>query len=177
MSDNPRVRLYFPTEADRAELAEYIAEHLAAGERELHGSALLDELPFDEWLQNTRNNADRATVRADWVRAETYLCRRESDGRLVGLIDIRFELNDFLAKFGGNIGFGVRPSERRRGYGSAMLAQALEIARDNGLARVLLGCYADNHASKNLILRMNGKLKFCGSYIDEKPMEMYEIIF
>lgn len=81
------------------------------------------------------------------------------DGTLVGRVSIRHELNDFLANFGGHIGYGVRPAYRRRGYAGAMLGQALVVARSAGVGPVLLTCDDGNAASASIIERAGGVLE------------------
>ena len=48
-----------------------------------------------------------------------------NDGRLIGMIDIRHRLNDYLLNFGGHIGYSIRKSERQQGYATEMLALSL----------------------------------------------------
>jgi len=59
-------------------------------------------------------------------------------GDLVGRVSIRHELNDFLAEFGGHIGYAVRPQCRRRGHATEILRQSLVVARGEGVERVLV---------------------------------------
>ena len=53
------------------------------------------------------------------------------DNRILGAIDIRYGLNDYLYNYGGHIGYGIRPTERKKGYVSEMLSLALDICREN----------------------------------------------
>lgn len=78
---------------------------------------------------------------------------------LVGRVSVRHELNDFLANFGGHIGYGVRPGYRRRGYAGEIFRQALIIARSEGIDRVLITCDANNAASATVIERNGGALQ------------------
>lgn len=84
---------------------------------------------------------------------------RKSDNKLVGTIQIRHKLNEKLLIHGGNIGYGVRPCERRKGYAKQMLQLALEKSKDLGLKRVLITCDKDNIGSSKTILANRGKLE------------------
>jgi predicted acetyltransferase len=77
-------------------------------------------------------------------------------GEIVGRTSIRHELNEFLAREGGHIGFGVALEHRRRGYGTEILGQSLVIARAVGIDRVLVTCDDDNVASAAVIERCGG---------------------
>jgi predicted acetyltransferase len=81
------------------------------------------------------------------------------DGRLVGFVSIRHELNDNLREVGGHIGYAIRPSERRKGYATAATALALEECRRRGIDRVLVTCDVDNVASATVIERNGGVLE------------------
>ena len=79
-------------------------------------------------------------------------------GEIVGRASIRHELNDFLARRGGHIGFAVLPGHRRRGYATEILRQSLVIARAAGVDRVLMTCDEGNAGSRAVIEACGGKL-------------------
>lgn len=79
------------------------------------------------------------------------------DGVLVGRLSIRHELNDWLATFGGHVGYGVLPEHRGRGYATDMLRQAVVRAMLLGIDRVLVTCDADNVASRRVIEACGGR--------------------
>ncbi len=91
----------------------------------------------------------------DLVRSDAYWLR-EDDGRIVGEVHVRHALTPTLRLHGGHIGYAVRPSERGRGYATAMLRLALEHVRELGIARVLLTVSPDNAASIRVIEKCGG---------------------
>jgi predicted acetyltransferase len=80
-------------------------------------------------------------------------------GEVIGFVSLRHELNDWLRRFGGHIGYAVRPSRRLRGYARAGLALALERSRELGLDRVMLTCDDDNAGSIRTIEGAGGELE------------------
>lgn len=162
-------------EMEEAAMA-YRREHLAHGESVLHGSALMDSLPYGQWVRRTLDNAHPDTIHGGWVQADTFFVLRRTDGRIIGMVDIRHALTTpFLAQMGGHIGYGVRPSERRKGYAASILGMALEHARALGLRRVMLSCYRDNEGSRRTILKWGGKKEREFVPADGKPVEVYWI--
>lgn len=81
------------------------------------------------------------------------------DGTLVGRVDIRHQLNDWLARYGGHIGYGVVPEARRRGHAKEILRQALIVARAVGVDDVLVTCDDTNTASARTIEANGGQLE------------------
>ncbi len=153
------LKLIEPDESCEAAVMAYRAEHLACGETTLHGAALLEKFDrYADWLQLIRGNHRPETVFPGWVPADTLLAIREADGKLIGIIDIRRELNDFLRNYGGHIGYGVRPTERRRGYAIEMLRLGLDHARRLELGIVWIACNRANVASRRTIIRNGGRL-------------------
>ena len=68
-----------------------------------------------------------------------------------GELDIRHYLNDSLRRFGGHIGYKVRPTMRRRGYGKLMCQMGIEEARNMGVKSILITCDDDNIGSQKII--------------------------
>ena len=80
------------------------------------------------------------------------------DGRVHGGIVLRHGMNDYIRQF-GHIGYGIRPSSRRRGLASWALGRMLDEARALGLDQVLIVCEADNLASVRTIEHHRGVLE------------------
>lgn len=78
---------------------------------------------------------------------------------MVGRISLRHELNEFLFRVGGHVGYGVLPAFRRRGYATAMLAQSLPVAAGLGISKVLVTCDDDNFGSIKTIENCGGILE------------------
>jgi len=81
------------------------------------------------------------------------------NGKCVGRASIRHELNDMLTESGGHIGYGVIPSERRKGYAREILRLSLECLKNKGLNRALVTCADDNIASIRTIEANGGALE------------------
>lgn len=90
-----------------------------------------------------------------------------TDGeKILGAIDIRHFLNSGLARYGGHIGYGVRPSRRGKGLATQMMKLAMPFMRSIGLDRVMMCCKKDNAASAKTI-------KNCGGVL-ERETEVFE---
>ncbi len=153
-----KIMLVRPTDEWKDKIWDYREEFLLNGET-VHGSALLGEYnTFIEWYKDLVNNSSEETVAEGWVPSTTLLGVDEND-RIVGMIDIRHRLNDYLAQFGGHIGYSVRKDERRKGCATQMLKQALEVAKQLGIDKVLLTCEKENDASAATIRKAGGVLE------------------
>lgn len=111
---------------------------------------------FAAYVQKIRRDADEDAPRpAGWVACTTlwYV----EDAEYLGRLAIRHRLTDLLRDSGGHIGYDVRPTARRRGYASAMLGEALPVARALGLDQVLVTCDSDNVASRKVIEANGGR--------------------
>jgi predicted acetyltransferase len=155
----PEIELIRPAKAHETIVNDFISEHIANNEFEIHGGALVEKSDYDTWLKQLADNSDKSTVNKDWVVASTFLAIRKSDRKLIGMIDIRHELNDFLQSYGGHIGLGIRPSERSKGYASIITMEALKFCKKIGLRKVMLACYKDNLPSNRTIEKCGGILE------------------
>lgn len=111
------------------------------------------------WLEELEMKSSENTIPEGLVPSTTYLAVREKDNYIVGMIDIRHYLNEFLKQFGGNIGYDVRKSERNKGYAKQMLKLTLEKCKDLKMKKVLITCDEDNIASEKVILSAGAKFE------------------
>jgi len=120
------------------------------GEETYTVEELADPAAFATFTKRLHELALPETPRPEGKVPETTLWWVDGDEYL-GRLSIRHELTDLLREFGGHIGYVVRPSARRQGNASAMLAVALPIARGLGIDPALLTCDADNAGSRRVI--------------------------
>ena len=126
----------------------------------INGSAGLDRFSsIEDWLEELKKRSCEDTVPKGLVPSSTYLAVREKDNYIVGMIDIRHYLNEYLTQVGGHIGYGVRKTERNKGYAKQMLKLALEKCKELKIKKVLITCDEDNIASEKVILSTNAKLE------------------
>lgn len=150
------ITLKRPTKEYEAEATDFKQEFLNHGESTINGSELLDRMEsYDEWLKSVTDNASSETVNPSWVVTDTFFALDDND-RIVGIIDLRHELNDFLKDF-GNSGYSVRPSERRKGYATEMLKLIIQRAAEIGMEKLQLSVERSNEASVKTITKNGGK--------------------
>ena len=141
------------------EIIKYKEESLAESPI-INGSAGLDRFSSIEiWFEELKKRSCEDTVPKGLVPSSTYLGIREKDNYIVGMIDIRHYLNEYLTQVGGHIGYGVRKTERNKGYAKQMLKLALEKCKELKIKKVLITCDEDNIASEKVILSANAKLE------------------
>ena len=155
------MKLVFPNITYKEKAMEFIEEFYAY-DSEIHGSGALDrflkESTYEAWLNKVLADIDIANVSKPRVPALTYFYVREEDEKIVGMINIRLALNDFLRKEGGHIGYCVRPTERRKHYATDMLAEAVKVCETIGIEEVLVTCDKSNIASAKVITNCGGEL-------------------
>ena len=141
----------------------------------INGAAGLDRFPtVEDWLEELEKRGSKDKVPERLVPSSTYLGVREKDNYIVGIIDIRHYLNDFLLQAGGHIGCGVRKSERKKGYAKQMLKLALGKCKELKIEKVLITCNDDNIASERSIMSCGGKLEDIRT-VDEKNYKRFWI--
>lgn len=155
------MKLVFPCLSYKERAIEFINE-FHAHKSEINGSGGLDRFlknsTYEEWLKKIHADADIANIPESRVPALTYFFVREEDHCIVGMINLRLALNDFLKKEGGHIGYCIRPTERRKGYATDMVKSALKVYDTLGIGEVILTCDRINIASSGVIKNCGGQL-------------------
>ncbi|MDR7856775.1 GNAT family N-acetyltransferase [Tissierella sp.] len=153
------VKLIAPSKEYEKEAFEYIQEFLDYNS-EINGTGGLDRYDnYDDWLLKIERDIDFNNIPEGRVPANTYFLVRISDNKIIGMINIRHKLNEFLLNEGGHIGYSVRPTERKKGYATLMLKLALQRCRELNLDKVLITCDKVNVPSAKVIHRNNGILE------------------
>lgn len=156
----PKFYLEEPTLKRKVEAKEYIEEHLVF-KSNINGSGGLDKeySNYEEWLKQNELKKKPETCPNNRCPGFTYFLIREEDDKIVGMINIRYNLNDALLHHGGHIGYGIRPTERKKGYNKINLYLGLIKCKEIGLEKVLLTASDNNPASYKTILSLGGILE------------------
>ena len=153
---NSSLRLVAPSLAYEAQILAYREESLAADQGRINGVGGLDNLSVPEWLDLLERKKHDATRPEGLVPDSSFLCLRKADDRLVGMINIRHVLNEYLLNYGGHIGYSIRPQDRGQGYGKEQLRLGLQECRKLDISPVLLTCEPWNAASQRVITALGG---------------------
>jgi predicted acetyltransferase len=137
---------------------DFINEWGNSGEEITPYGARLLGMDYESWLAHTNKMENVNTCPAHLVPSYMYFLVLE-DKRIIGAINIRHYLNDYLFNFGGHIGYGIRASERKKGYATLMLAMALPIAKELKISKALITCDKNNLGSAKTIIKNGGVLE------------------
>ena len=131
----------------------YKAGEIKPAELRYYKATLKD---FKSFLQNEANQRKGVNLRKGRVPQTRYWLIDK--GEYVGFVSIRHKLNKHLRQIGGHIGYQIRPSKRKQGYGTLILKLALQKAKKLGIKKALITCDDDNIGSRKIIESNGGIL-------------------
>jgi predicted acetyltransferase len=155
--DPPASRLVTPSSAYRDSYLSLVAEFRQRGEA---GVPFVLDFPTDDFpafLRRMENCAAGSEVPKGFVAHETFWL--VDSGEVVGVSNLRLSLTEGLRQEGGHIGYGIRPTARRRGHATRILALTLQKARGRGIGDVLVTCNRSNVGSAVTIMKNGGTLE------------------
>ncbi len=151
------ISLVVPKLSHITEVKNYVNETLEI-ENKVSGDGGVSKFTnYEEWLSFENNMHQKKTTPKHLVHGQTFFLMDNQE--IIGMINIRYELNDNLLEVGGHIGYSIRPKYRKLGYGKMQLQLALEKCREIGLDKVLLTCKNTNLGSKRIIISCGGILE------------------
>lgn len=151
--DQPLITLIEPTLELEQEFIAMAEEYRAAGDDRFK-SARANFLAYVHGLHDAARGVNLPPGHLPW--SEFWLV---SGRHIIGRSKLRPMLSAALRNEGGNIGYGIRPSERKKGYGTLILKLTLDKARELQLDRVLVTCDTDNLGSAKIIEKNGGRLQ------------------
>ena len=111
---------------------------------------------FEEFFDNLEINKHIDEIYPAYANQTTYVLTDEND-HIYGLANLRHELKGKLIEIGGHIGYGIRPSERRKGYATIQLGLLLEKLKELNIEQALITCRENNIGSKKAMEKFIGK--------------------
>ncbi len=109
-----------------------------------------------DWIEHLNKLSNNDKVYKGSMASEQYIYVRKSDNTIVGMVQLRRNLNKYYQTYYGNIGYSIRPSERRKGYAKRLLKEALTVCKKQGFKKLLLVCNVDNKGSEKVIIANGG---------------------
>ena len=152
-----------PSLVRKKEIIDYINEFVEY-KSDINGTGSLDKIlegyTFEQALERCLNMENREYAEENGrCQGKTFLLIRKNDNKIVGTINVRWNLTEKMKQFGGNIGYGIRPTERRKGYNKINLYLGLIEAKKLGLNKVMLDCDVENLGSSKTMEALGGKLE------------------
>lgn len=136
-----------------------IKKQYDSNNEDYNGGFFIKEIgDYEELINNLDNYSKGVMDNPNYVPYTCYVAITD-DNEIIGLGSLRHELNDYLKKFGGHIGYSVVPLERKKGYGTKILTLLLDEAKNKNITEVLVTCDDDNIGSSRVIENNNGVLE------------------
>lgn len=171
-----KLKLEEPTKQRKRDAIEYIKEFHKYNSQPNGSGGLHRYLNnYNGWLKKLKIDGIRPVTEVS-VPALTYFLVRQSDNKIVGMVNIRLALNESLKLLAGHIGYSIRPTERRKGYNKINLYLALKVCGEHNIGEVILDCKKGNIGSEKTIQALGGSFqKEFYSEQEESYIERYTI--
>jgi predicted acetyltransferase len=167
-----KLKLIRPTEEWLEKIRDYQESFLKRNENRIQGSGGLQKYEdLGKWLADIRTNGNPDE---NYVPGTVFIGISQDGSKVIGTLQIRHFLNKNLLEYGGHIGYAIRPEERHKGYGTAMLRLALGECQRLGLNKVLITCDRKNIPSSKVI-KNNGGLLENELFIHDEWVQRYWI--
>jgi len=148
------ISLIKPTIDLKDEYLDMIHDYIDNNEKPRPWTLKLDPSDFSSMLQKIEDFSNGIGLQENQVEHSTYWL--VDNNKVVGAVNIRHRLNDYLFRIDGHIGGAIRPSDRGKGYGSIMLSLALQITKNMGIKKILVTCNKNNIVSEKTIIKNGG---------------------
>lgn len=166
MNNNNLMETFYletPSLERKNEIIDYINEFVEH-KSDINGTGSLDKIldgyTFEQTLESCLNmQYEEYAKKFGRCQGKTFLLIRKNDNKIIGTINVRWNLTEKVKQFGGNIGYGIRPTERRKGYNKMNLYLGLIEAKKIGLDKVMLDCDVENLGSSKTMEALGGKLE------------------
>jgi predicted acetyltransferase len=171
-----KIRLVKPAKSHETEVCAYVAEFLDdASTKHIPGAGGVEHAgSYNEWIDTRKELEHGKNMPTGIVPATQYVALDDND-EVVGFIQLRHTLNDYLMQYGGHIGYSIRPTQRRKGYASRMLSLCLDEARKLNINKILITCDDDNIASEKVIVANGGIFENIVKEKGQKPTKRFWI--
>lgn len=155
------IKLINPSIETKKMVLDFKSEMLEYNDVAMNGCGMLDQAKsYSEWLSLIELFSDpQKVINTKYVIGSQWMLFDSSSNRILGMANLRHELNEHLLQFGGHIGYSIRPTERRKGYGKLQLKLALDVLKEHGVKRVLVTCDDANKGSYKTIEACGGVLE------------------
>ena len=152
-----------PSLERKKDILEYFDEFILYNS-DINGSGSLDKvlegMTFESALDRCLNmEKEEFAKKLKRCQSKTFLLIRKDDNKLIGMINIRWNLTEEMKRFGGNIGYSIRPTERRKGYNKINLYLGLLETKKLHLDKVMLDCDVKNIGSSKTMEALGGTLE------------------
>jgi predicted acetyltransferase len=151
----PFVYLTRPVMELESDYLSFYQEWKESGENMVPWVLKKDPTNFQEMIQFLLDSEKAENLKEGLVPCSTFWLINENKN-VIGAVNIRHRLNEKLLNSGGHIGYGIRPSERQKGYATKLLALSLEKAKEIGIQKALVVCDDGNIGSEKTILNNGG---------------------